>query len=737
MDNPINTTISQSVAPAAAQYSVDAAVKIDWFNFETRMRNLVKDMLEPSLDSQDVVEKTIKRLDNRNNDMGAQIQELEYQATRFDVIFKCLEDIESNFNVEKQSKDEDIQQLNIFIAELETKFSTVKHENIVQQEQIKKLEDEHDKLRKEQTMTNNRFVAVREDVLTQMNENSKTILKEMGEISTTLVEEQSKRKDFDKSVQDLREAIEKYSSILSSNELNVSDCQRQLNELTNEKVGIGHFDKLKNKLYRKLDELEQNNIKSTKEVFHMENYIRSLGQTIGGIGPHINHYSSVKYDYFTKNSKVKSFVEQKISKLERIPNWRRTRDDLFYLYKSKDGRFDEFIAPDQKKRKRKKSLVSPTRRDGSIWEPSKSDGRKRSTSVDFWYEKDAQLKDKEKVVKEAVERKQKEIEKLQKEIKVNQKTKQKKKQKEESDDESEFKSSNSQTVTDQNADNYESKNDKFLGVDKYSDMNQSKESFMSRRASSRRSRRSKAQPESQSIASSISQLESIKPSSRNDKPEEPEQFHLSVSKRESSRGSKRQISRGSKRSTHSSRFMRNLNSQSQNTEELPISIHGSPIEVKIREAENEEVIRERTIEKSEEESFIEKGKLNDEKIKEVPVNKIERKLNPSQAQSLIPSQNPSRKGSKNSVILWDASSEVDNKESKQVSELKLAIAIKDTPLVTLTAEPSPPKKKLGKHSMKAQSFIAAQAKVFIERIDKREEVSEEDFVEESGFVYNI
>lgn len=88
MSIPIDTTVNQGLMPSEGQYHTDAAIKIDWFNFETRMRNLIKEMLDPCIDSQYKADTKFRKFTNRIERIEEQIQELEYQATKFDVITK-------------------------------------------------------------------------------------------------------------------------------------------------------------------------------------------------------------------------------------------------------------------------------------------------------------------------------------------------------------------------------------------------------------------------------------------------------------------------------------------------------------------------------------------------------------------------------------------------------------------------------------------------------------------------
>lgn len=357
MSNPIDSTISQSVIPTAAQYSVDAAIKIDWFNFETRMRSLVRDMLDPCIDAQYDNNKTTKSLSNRFETIEAQVQELEYQATKLDVIFKKIDDLEASFNNERQSKDEDLQQLQSEIVNVQTNINTARHEIGIHSEQLKKAQEEYDKLHKEQTVTNNRIVANKEDIMNVVSENNKSLLQSLQQVSERLQEEESKQREFELMISNFKEALEKHNTGLAEVDMKANQFTKNFEAVEQQKVGIEMFDKLSNKIYRKLDELEHNNTKSSKEVLHMENYIRSLAKSVGGHGKfEINPYSVVKYHYALKDPKMQTYIAKKLTPIQKPPSWQKARDDMFYIVKDIDSRYDSIKVNEKPGKKRRMSI---------------------------------------------------------------------------------------------------------------------------------------------------------------------------------------------------------------------------------------------------------------------------------------------------------------------------------------------------------------------------------------------
>ena len=201
-----------------------------------------------------------------------------------------------------------------------------------------------------------------------------------------------------------------------------------------------------------------------------------------------------------------------------------------------------FAPPAQKKNKYYQKPVKP-----------KLKKFERKKSFDIWLERSAQQKDKERVTKEVDARKQIKIERMQAEIQANQKNIVKKKQKD-SDDDSIMHSSSSQSQINVREDEEEFPNNQYLNIDKTSDMNKSKDSFMSKRsrATSKRVRHSKAQHSTISVDSSESQEGSKHRSSRDLKPEDTIKSKLRIKNRRSSRESKQSLGRKVPISKHSS-----------------------------------------------------------------------------------------------------------------------------------------------------------------------------------------
>ena len=140
METAIDTSVSKSLTPTIEQYSADAAIKVDWFNFETRMRSLIKEMIDPWVDSTQDITKEMKTMESRISFMQGQLQEIEFQITKLDVIFKRIDDQENLLSNERNSKDLDIQRL-------QTEISVIKPEIINHADLLKQADDHREKLK--------------------------------------------------------------------------------------------------------------------------------------------------------------------------------------------------------------------------------------------------------------------------------------------------------------------------------------------------------------------------------------------------------------------------------------------------------------------------------------------------------------------------------------------------------------------------------------------------------------
>lgn len=203
MDSPINSIMTRSLAPTVEQYNADAAIKIDWFNFETRMRSLIKEMLDPCIDSTSDINKEIKNINTNVIYMQGQIQELEFQITKQDVIFKKLDDLENFFNNERQAKDLDIQRL-------QSEVLAIRPELLNHQDQLQKADEQRDKLKKEINISNNKLIAHREDMLNNITNTSTKLMHELSIVLMKITEEEDKRKDFEFLIENFKTAVEKH-----------------------------------------------------------------------------------------------------------------------------------------------------------------------------------------------------------------------------------------------------------------------------------------------------------------------------------------------------------------------------------------------------------------------------------------------------------------------------------------------------------------------------------------------
>ena len=176
------------------------------------MRTLIKDMLDPCIDSTSDVTKEIKSLNNQVLFMQGQVQELEFQITKQDVIFKRLEDLENFFSNDRQAKELDIQRL-------QAEVLVIKPELLNHQEQIMKGDENWDKLKKEINVASNKLIAHREDMLNNISNTSTKLIHELNNVLLRIKEEEDKRKDFESIVENLKTAVEKHDVTIAQFEL--------------------------------------------------------------------------------------------------------------------------------------------------------------------------------------------------------------------------------------------------------------------------------------------------------------------------------------------------------------------------------------------------------------------------------------------------------------------------------------------------------------------------------------
>lgn len=228
METNVNTTISKSLTPTLEQYTADAAIKVDWFNFETRMRSLMKDMLDPCLDTTQDIAKQMKNMESRVSYMQGQIQELEFQVTRLDVIFKKLDEQEGMLSTERNSKDLDIQRL-------QTEISIIKPELMNHAEQLKQADDHREKLKKEINTTNNKLIASKEDMLGQIGGTNSKVLHEMNNVLMRIKEEEDKRHDFEGLMENIKSAVESHHTELAEIKLYHKEMDKTLEDFKSNK----------------------------------------------------------------------------------------------------------------------------------------------------------------------------------------------------------------------------------------------------------------------------------------------------------------------------------------------------------------------------------------------------------------------------------------------------------------------------------------------------------------------
>ncbi|CAI2368834.1 unnamed protein product [Moneuplotes crassus] len=353
MSDPIETTANQSYVepdePLQPVTNPDLKNKLDWFNFETRMRTMIKEMVDPSLNSQYQIEARIEVADGRLEKLQEQTHEIEYQLNNFDMINKKLNELDMRFITERESRDQDIENLHSKIISFDSKLASTYQLIETHADLIKKQEKDYETLRKEQNIIANRQLADKEDLLEKSRENNMQLLEDMNTTRNSLIDETQKRVEFEKSIERSQQALEKFNTTLSNLEVDHKEIKKSIQKLQEEKTGIDNFNFLSNRIHRKVDELEISNTRCAKDVDHMERYIKSLAHSVAGYESlDINPYSLCKYTYA---------VEEIQPNTGTVRNWPRIRDSLFQLVEDDLEQFDKEVTGNKQIRKRKRSLI--------------------------------------------------------------------------------------------------------------------------------------------------------------------------------------------------------------------------------------------------------------------------------------------------------------------------------------------------------------------------------------------
>lgn len=139
-----------------------------------------------------------------------------------------LDELDNSLVMERQSKEQDVENLQSQLINVDTKLNTQKLLTETQAGVIKKHEEEYERLKREQNILGNKLISTKEDVQTIISENSQKMLEDINSMQTKLVDESTKRRDFEKNIERFQEALDKYTSSISIIEYKADNIDKNL-----------------------------------------------------------------------------------------------------------------------------------------------------------------------------------------------------------------------------------------------------------------------------------------------------------------------------------------------------------------------------------------------------------------------------------------------------------------------------------------------------------------------------
>jgi len=186
---------------------------LDWYDIETRIRIVMRDMIEPILkrnndDHEDIkkLETTLNNYDRRLNDVEFLLNRSENKSTKYDMLHDHIVAVESSLKLYTNENTHNVCELKISLDNLSNRMEFLSSQSKTNVELIKKIKDD-------QSNTTEHFISLKNEFLPLKIANSKW--KDLIRIIRVIKAKTLEIKDY--SVQAIRMSKENTTDIESIN----------------------------------------------------------------------------------------------------------------------------------------------------------------------------------------------------------------------------------------------------------------------------------------------------------------------------------------------------------------------------------------------------------------------------------------------------------------------------------------------------------------------------------------
>ncbi|CAI2387103.1 unnamed protein product [Moneuplotes crassus] len=286
--------------------------KVDWFHFETRMRKVIQEMLDPVIQSNDENSDHCKILEQYHDELRDKFQDSEFRIKRLETgtvefinLDKRINELRTETQISIEQTKHDMQSVRAEIAEIKNMCSFTSELSRTFQATLEK--------------NNGEISTLNEHFFDLKDSSHEQILKISEEISNSTTDLNTRIDEFKLGMTDIKSIIENIQKTMDKYHVNLSDSQafqKELAEKIKKNFDTSKFDTQIDKLSNEFDNshsMLENLIKdNNQKIYYLEEYLdkympMKIQSTISGtMAPVLSS---------KKRNKLNNMLQSKLQKL--------------------------------------------------------------------------------------------------------------------------------------------------------------------------------------------------------------------------------------------------------------------------------------------------------------------------------------------------------------------------------------------------------------------------------------
>lgn len=186
--------------------------KIDWFHFETRMRNLIQEMLDPVVRRNAEDSASLKLIEHQYEKLIERQEESEYKIQRLEELKSDISILDNKLNELKGTRRVDDEKILMEISNFKSHVEQIKHQSDHANNIARNIEAHCEKLNVDISSVNDEFFKLKENVHNKVLQVSKEITTALATFKDLNLETETKLSSITSEFGNIKDNLDKFHS---------------------------------------------------------------------------------------------------------------------------------------------------------------------------------------------------------------------------------------------------------------------------------------------------------------------------------------------------------------------------------------------------------------------------------------------------------------------------------------------------------------------------------------------